>query len=165
MKNRWMKLALVGIFIASGTAQAGAGVTDPGASCQASVSTSATYRFGQLCNSSTATLVVVCPIPRSDNSVGLSDAWVQVIDTSTSAPVSCTTYNRTISTSAMVKGVSRSTGVSNISTSPQRLSFGPVSGGGADYSYMECSLPPSSSNGVSCVTTYGATEDDSDSPQ
>lgn len=165
MKASWLLFVVTGIIVASGSAHADSGVTNPGAACHSTVTTSLSYRFGQLCNSGTSTLVVVCPIPRSDDTVGLSDAWAQVIDTSTAAPVSCTVYNRTISSSAMVKGVSRSTGVSSINTSPQRLSFGSVAGGGSDYSYMECTLPPSSSNGVSCVTTYGAIEDDMSEPQ
>ena len=140
--------------------------TLPGAACQPKSSSPTTFELnssGQLINTSTTDLTVICPIVRdvmaANSSNGISKAQVHVIDRNVDRRFTCTLRSHATTTTGSGSS-SLNTGNSFASADVQVLGYGNLASSANGYYFFECTIPGTYNGSLSSIVTYNWNETD-----
>ncbi|MDS4022870.1 MAG: hypothetical protein RKR03_20535 [Candidatus Competibacter sp.] len=154
------------IAAASVPAMANDAKTLPGAACQPKSNSPTAFEIsssGQLINTSTTDLTVICPIVRdvmaANSSNGINKAQVHVIDRNVDRPFTCTLRSYATSTGSYGSST-QNTGNSFASANVQILGHGNLASSADGYYLFECTIPGTYNGTRSSIVTYNWNETD-----
>lgn len=154
------------IAAASVPALANDAKTLPGAACQPKSSSPTAFEInssGQLVNTSTTDLIVICPIVRdvmaANSSNGINKAQVHVIDRNVDRLFTCTLRSHATNTTGAGSS-SRNTGNSFASANVQVLEYRNLASSADGYYFFECTIPGTYNGSLSSIVTYNWNEAD-----
>lgn len=130
----------------------------PGSMCRRADTTADTWLDGsRLFNNASSAITVDCPVVR-DNTSSISSSYLYVLDYSSTANISCTLVNQSLS-SASSYYWSSTVSSSSATTTHQKLTTGaPSSSISSGYLFFSCSVPAASGSSYSGIAGYYVNE-------